>query len=1006
MIDHLGAAPFVSYDARGPEDREVLGHRRHVRPDHFSEFGDTALMPREFVDNEQAAGVRQRLDDSGAGLEVCLHFPIHHPPFGNLAKYSSVVKRGRLGCGAAVGPDPGPASSVILIEDPQNMLPLAKDLNPQETAEWLQALDQVVQEAGPERAAFLLERLTERARKSGAAPACQRSTPYINTIPLEEEVPYPGDRELERRIKSLIRWNALAMVVRANKYDPGIGGHISTYASLATLAEVGFNHFFRASYGDQPGDFIYFQGHASPGFYARAYLEGRFTEKHLGNFRHELREHPGLSSYPHPWLMPDFWQFPTVSMGLGPINAIYQAHFMRYLENRGLIPPTPRKVWAFLGDGEMDEPESKGSIGIAAYEKLDNLIFVVNCNLQRLDGPVRGNGKIIQELEAIFLGAGWNVIKVIWGGEWDPLLARDSSGLLLQRMNECPDGDYQTYAAKDGAYIREDFFGKHPELLELAAGLTDEQLHKLRRGGHDPQKVYNAYLRAVEHRGSPTVILAKTIKGYGLGEAGEGRNVTHQQKKLNEEEMEHFCRRFQIPITHDQIHTISFYRPPEDSPEIQYLKERRRQLGGELPRRNPGPIRVEAPPLDYFAETISGSQGREVSTTMAFVRVLTLLLRHPQLGRLIVPIIPDEARTFGMESLFRQIGIYACQGQLYRPVDQEMFLYYKEAKDGQILEEGITEAGSMASFTAAGAAYANYGLPIIPLFTYYSMFGYQRVGDLMWAFADARGKGFLVGATAGRTTLAGEGLQHQDGHSHLLMSVLPTCAAYDPAYAYEIAVIVQDGIRRMYQENEDLFYYLTVYNENYPQPPMPADCREGILKGIYRFKAAENGKAAVQLFGSGPILNEALRAQAILAERYQIAADVWSVTSYNQLRREALEVERWNRLHPSQPERQPYIVQALDRAWGPIIAATDYMKAIPDQIAPWLPGRLVTLGADGFGRSDNRERLRRHFEVNAESIVAATLSRLARDREFDPAKAQQALADLGVDPDRKDPSTT
>jgi pyruvate dehydrogenase E1 component len=702
--------------------------------------------------------------------------------------------------------------------------------------------------------------------------------------------------------------------------------------------------------------------------------------------------------------MPHFWQFPTVSMGLGPINAIYQARFMRYLENRGLIERTPRKIWTFLGDGEMDEPESTGPIRIAANEKLDNLIFIVNCNLQRLDGPVRGNGKVIQELEGLFAGCGWNVIKVIWGGDWDLLLARDKTGLLVKRMNECLDGDYQTLVARGGAYIRKEFFGKYPELLELVADLSDEQLAKLRRGGHDPEKVYNAYKRAVEHTGGPTVILAKTIKGYGLGEAGEGRNITHQQKKLNEQEMEYFCRRFEIPITEDRIHTISFYKPPDDAPEMQYLRQRRAELGGFLPARNPRFTPLAAPPLEYFAETLSGSQGREVSTTMAFVRALTLLLRHPELGRHVVPIIPDEARTFGMESLFRQIGIYASQGQLYHPVDQEMFLYYKESKNGQILEEGITEPGAMASFTAAGTSYANYNMPMLPFYIYYSMFGLQRMGDLLWAFGDARGKGFLVGATAGRTTLAGEGLQHQDGHSHLLMSVLPTCAAYDPAYAFEIAVIVQDGIRRMYQENEDLFYYVTVYNENYPQPPMPEGVREGILKGIYRYKAAEGGKAVVQLFGSGPILREALEAQKILRERYQVQADVWSVTSYNELRREALGVERWNRLHPAEPARQPYIVKALEGAAGPIVAATDYMKAVADQVAPWLPGRLEPLGTDGFGRSENREQLRRFFEVNAASIATAALSRLAREGKYDPRKAQAAFRDLDVDPEETNPA--
>ena len=880
----------------------------------------------------------------------------------------------------------------------------AGDQDPQETSEWLDALDEVVDEAGPDRAAYILEKVLERARRLGAEPRTAVETDYVNTIPASEDEPYPGDRDLERRIKSLIRWNAMAMVVRANKYDSGIGGHISSYASLATLTEVGFNHFFRAAYDGQPGDLVYLQGHSAPGYYARAYLEGRLGDDDLLNFRHELRDKPGLSSYPHPWLMPHFWQFPTVSMGLGPLNAIYQARFMRYLENRGLIPVTPRKVWAFLGDGEMDEPESTGALRIASYEKLDNLIFCVNCNLQRLDGPVRGSGKVIQTLEGLFRGAGWNVIKVIWGQEWDALLRHDDSGLLVKRMNEVVDGDYQTYVARGGAYIRKEFFGKYPEVAALVANLGDTDLEKLRRGGHDPVKVYTAFKRAVEHTGSPTVILAKTIKGYGLGEAGEGRNITHQQKKLNEEEMAYFCRRFDIPITEERLRTVAFYRPPDDSPEIRYIRERREQLGGWLPERKPRRIEIQAPPLEYFADTLTGSQGREVSSTMAFVRVLTLMLRHPELGKYVVPIIPDEARTFGMESLFRQIGIYSSLGQLYRPVDQEMFLYYKEAKAGQILEEGITEAGSMASFTAAGTAYANYGVPMIPFYIYYSMFGFQRVGDFMWAFADSRGKGFLVGGTAGRTTLAGEGLQHQDGHSHLLMSVLPTCVSYDPAYAYEIAVIVQDGLRRMYQDNEDRFYYFTIYNENYPQPPMPEGSREGILKGIYLYSAAEGGSARAQLFGSGPILNEALRAQKILSEKYQLPANVWSVTSYDELRREALAVDRWNRLHPAEPERKPYIAQVMEGAEGPIIAATDYMKAVAGQVSPWLCGRLVTLGTDGFGRSENRERLRRFFEVNAESIAASALSALARRGQFDAAAARQAITDLGVDADAPEPS--
>ena len=886
----------------------------------------------------------------------------------------------------------------------QNHNPPA-DPDPQETAEWLEAFDQVTDESGPTRATQLLQALTQRARLNGVDVPIQLNTPYMNTIHVEEEVPYPGDRQLERRIKSLIRWNAMAMVHRQNKYDPGIGGHIATYASLATLLEVGYNHFFHARYRQLPGDFVYFQGHASPGIYARAFLLGRLTEKDLEHFRHELRDSPGLSSYPHPWLMPDFWRFPTVSMGIGPLNAIYQARFQRYLENRGIIPKSPRKVWAFVGDGETDEPETMGSLTLASREKLDNLIFVVNCNLQRLDGPVRGNGKIINELEAAFRGAGWNVIKVIWGSDWDDLLARDTSGLLLKRMEECVDGEYQAFKAKGGAYIRKEFFGKYPELLKLVEHLSDEQLWRLRRGGHDPQKVYNAYQRAVEHTGSPTVILAKTVKGYGLPRA-ESRNPTHQEKKLADDDLAKFLARFDIPIPEEAARNGSFYRPPDDSPEIRYLREHRQALGGYMPLRETPPCSIEMPGPEPFAEALEGSRGRAVSTTMAFVSLLRQLLKDPKVGKFVVPIIPDEGRTFGMESLIRQVGIYASEGQLYKPHDIDTVLYYKESKDGQLLEEGITEAGSMASFTAAGTAYSNYGVDMIPFFAYYSMFGFQRMGDMIWAFADARGKGFLMGGTAGRTTLAGEGLQHQDGHSLVLASTIPTCALYDPAYACEMAVIIEDGIRRMYLEREDRFYYITMYNENYHMPPMPEGVREGILKGIYRYKTAPGGAAQVQLFGSGSILNEAVRAQEILAKKYGIAADVWSVTSYNELRREALATERWNRLHPAEPARRPFIQQALDGADGPIIGATDYMKIVPDQVAPWLPGRLVSLGTDGFGRSDNREYLRRHFEVNAESITAAALSRLARDGRFDPARAAVAFRELGVDPEKVDPART
>jgi pyruvate dehydrogenase E1 component len=871
-----------------------------------------------------------------------------------------------------------------------------------EVSEWIEAFDDVIDESGLSGAVRLLEALTDRARLHGAHIPIQLNTPYVNTVPLDEEVPYPGDRMIERRIKSLVRWNAMAMVHRQNKKDPGIGGHISIYSSLATLLEVGFSHFFHGSYGDQPGDLIYFQGHASPGVYARAFLAGIFPQEQVENFRHELRGKPALSSYPHPWLMPTIWRFPTVSMGLGPINAIYQARFMRYLENRGLLPKSPRHIWAFVGDGETDEPESMGSLTLASRERLDNLIFVVNCNLQRLDGPVRGNGKIINELEAAFRGAGWNVIKVIWGADWDSLLERDKTGLLLKRMEECVDGDYQSFKVKGGGYMREKFFGKYPELLELVKDMSDLDIARLRLGGHDPQKVYNAYKCAVENKGKPTVILAKTIKGYGLG-SGEARNATHQEKKLTDQDLDTFRSRFDIPIPEKAAHAGELYMPPADSPEVVYLQERRKELGGYILHRDMAPFTLEAPPLDYYQEFLDGSRGRAVSTTMGYTSMLRQLLKHPDIGKLIVPIVPDEARTFGMESLIRQVGIYASKGQLYEPHDQAMILYYREAKDGQILEEGITEAGSMASFTAAGTSYSNYRVPTIPFFTFYSMFGFQRVGDLIWAFADARGKGFLVGGTAGRTTLMGEGLQHQDGHSLVHASTVPTCAAYDPAFVYEIAVIVQDGIRRMYQEKEEgLFYYITAYNEDYPMPAMPEGSREGILRGIYKYKPADGGKAVVQLFGSGTILNEALRAQQLLAEKFNVNADVWSVTSYNQLRREALATERWNRLHPTKPEKRPYILTALDDADGTIVAATDFMKIVPDQLAPWLGNRLVTLGTDGFGRSDNRQYLRQHFEINSESIAAAALSRLARDRKFDAKAAEKAFRDLGVDPEKVD----
>ncbi len=881
----------------------------------------------------------------------------------------------------------------------------------QELLEWIESFDDVVVGEGAEQGAALLAALKQRAHEAGIAGSGELTTHYLNTIPKHEEVPYPGDRALEQRIENLIRWNALAMVHGQNKKDSGIGGHIATYSSLATLLEVGFNHFFHASYGDQPGDFIYFQGHASPGIYARAFLEGRFDEQRLLNFRHELRDTPGLSSYPHPWLMPDFWRFPTVSMGIGPLNAIYQARFMRYLENRSLIPATPRKVWAFVGDGETDEVDTLGALTVAAREKLDNLVFVVNCNLQRLDGPVRGNKRIIDELEGVFLGAGWNVIKVIWGSDWDALFERDHTGLLLKRMEEVVDGEYQAYKAKGGAYLRQEFFGKYPELLNLVSHLSDDELIHLHRGGHDPVKVFNAYKRAVEHKGGPTVILAKTVKGYGLGST-QARNASHQEKKLAEDVLASFVREFDLPIAEEAARAAKLYLPRKDAPEIVDLQERRSALGGYMPSRELRPLHFQAPDLDYFKEWTGGSRGRDVSTTMGFVSILRHLLKDPTIGKLIVPIVPDEGRTFGLESAIRQVGIYAADGQKYKPHDVDMLLFYREEKDGQILEEGITEAGSMASFTAAGTAYANYHVPTIPFYMYYSMFGFQRVGDMIWAFADARGKGFLMGGTAGRTTMLGEGLQHQDGHSHLLASTVPTCLSYDPAFVYELAVIVQDGLHRMYEKGESVFYYLTMYNEDYPMPEMAVDAskalskdvREGILRGIYKFRPALAGKAVAQLFGSGPILNEVLRAQQLLAEKYGVQADVWSVTSYNELRREALTVERWNRLHPSEQEKTPYILKALQKTSGPIIAATDYMKLVSDQLAPWLHTRLVSLGTDGLGRSDNREHLRRHFEVNAESIVAATLSKLARDGKFEAARAAKALVELGIDTEIGDPA--
>ena len=879
------------------------------------------------------------------------------------------------------------------------------DIEALEQREWREALDYVIQQGDRGRVQRLLATLRHHARMNGVALPFTAVTAYVNTIQPDDETPLPGSQEIERRIKSLIRWNAMAMVVRANRVSEGIGGHISTYASAATLYEVGFNHFFRGKGRDGDGDIVYFQGHASPGIYARAFLEGRLSQEKLENFRHEQRPGGGLSSYPHPWLMPDFWEFPTVSMGLGPIMSIYQARFNRYLEDRGLKKPSGNKVWAFLGDGETDEPEALGAISLAAREKLDNLIWVINCNLQRLDGPVRGNGQIVQELEAIFRGAGWNVLKVLWGSDWDPLLAKDHDGVLAKRMGEVVDGQYQKYAVESGAYLREHFFGTDPRLLDMVKHLSDDQLKRMKLGGHDPLKVYNAYKRAVETTGQPTVILARTIKGYGMGEAGEGKNVTHQQKKMNESDLRSFRTRFGIPISDEQIKDAPFYRPAEDSIELQYVRERRKALGGYLPARS---VRVEplkVPLEGVFEEFYKGTEGRKASTTMVFVRMLSKLLRDKEIGDLIVPIVPDEARTFGMEALFRAVGIYSHIGQRYEPVDMDTLLYYKEAKDGQILEEGITEAGSMSSFIAAGTAYATHGSNVIPFFIYYSMFGFQRVGDLIWAAADSRTRGFLLGGTSGRTTLAGEGLQHQDGNSHVYSLAYPNCVSYDPAYAYELAVIIQDGIRRMYQDQESIFYYLTVMNEQYEMPAMPNGSREGILRGMYRLKPSGDAKAKLraQLFGSGTILNEVVKAQELLA-KYGVAADVWSVTSYQELYRNGHATERWNMLHPGDKPRESYVTECLKDEPGVLVAASDYLKVLPDCLARWAPRRIRSLGTDGFGRSEDRQGLRNFFEVDARYVTLAALSELVRKEQLDRKVVQQAIKDLQIDPEKPNPA--
>jgi pyruvate dehydrogenase E1 component len=878
------------------------------------------------------------------------------------------------------------------------------DIDPIETTEWIESIDSVLGQHGPERAHFLLNQMIDHARRSGAYLPYSPNTAYLNTISKSREAEYPGDRTIERRLEAFLRWNAMAMVVQANRVSSEYGGHISSYASSATLYEVGFNHFWRAPTPEQEGDMVFFQGHSSPGVYARAYLEGRMNENDLNRFRREVGG-GGLSSYPHPWLMPDFWQFPTVSMGLGPMMAIYQARFMRYMENRGMTPPSDRKVWCFLGDGEMDEPESMGAITVPVRGGLDNLVFVVNCNLQRLDGPVRGNGKIIQELEAAFGGAGWNVIKVVWGGRWDPLIAKDQDGHLRKIMEETVDGEYQTIKSKDGAYVRENFFGKHPEAAAMVANMSDDEIWHLNRGGHDPIKVHAAYDAAMRHKGQPTIILAKTVKGYGMGSAGEGQNTAHQQKKLDLEALKEMRDRFNIPVSDKDIEEVPYYKPAADSIELEYLMERRRALGGSLPQRRRKAPKLPIPTIDAFKTQLDGTGEREASTTMAFVRILSSLIKDKQIGKHIVPIVPDEARTFGMEGMFRQVGIYAVKGQLYTPQDAGELMYYREDKKGQILEEGINEGGAFCSWLAAATSYSNHNTQMVPFFIYYSMFGFQRIGDFIWAGGDLQSRGFLIGGTAGRTTLAGEGLQHQDGHSLVLSSTVPNCVSYDPTYAYELAVIIQDGMRRMIGEQENVFYYITVMNENYLHPAMPAGVEDGILKGMYLLRVGGQGKIRAQLMGSGTILREVIAAAELLEKDFGIPSDIWSVTSFNELRRDALEVERWNQLHPEAEPRKCYVEECLGDRGGPFVAATDYMKIIPDQIQRWVPGRFITLGTDGYGRSDSRDALRQHFEVDERFIAVAALKALADDGVLDQKTVTQAIEKYGIDPDRPDPVT-
>jgi pyruvate dehydrogenase E1 component len=877
-----------------------------------------------------------------------------------------------------------------------------RDLDPQETREWLDALHSVLEHEGIHRAHFLIERLIDEMRRSGAHLPYRATTAYVNTIRKSDEEEMPGEPGLEHRIRSINRWNALAMVMRANDFSKELGGHIATYASAATLYEVGFDHFFHAPSERHGGDLVYVQGHSAPGIYARAFLEGRLDEEQLLRFRREV-DGGGLSSYPHPWLMPDFWQFPTVSMGLSPLMGIYQARFMKYLHQRGLLDTSGRKVWVFVGDGETDEPESLGAISLAAREELDNLIFVINCNLQRLDGPVRGNGKIIQELEGGFRGAGWNVIKVIWGEGWDRLLAKDKKGLLLRRMEEAVDGDYQNYKAKGGAYVREHFFGKYPELREMVADMTDDEIWRLQRGGHDPQKIYAAYAAAVAHEGQPTVILAKTVKGYGLGKAGESINIAHQLKKPGREALAAFRDRYRIPIPDDQLEQAPFHRPPENSPEMQYLRERRQALGGYLPARRRGAAALEVPGFEAFEAQTQGTGDREISTTMAFVRLLTVLTRDEKLGPHVVPIVPDEARTFGMEGLFRTLGIYSAKGQLYDPVDADQVMYYKEDSKGQILQEGITEAGAMSSWIAAATAYSNHGVPMVPFYVFYSMFGFQRVGDLAWAAGDSQARGFLLGGTSGRTTLAGEGLQHQDGHSQLVASTVPNCRSYDPTFNYELAVILHDGLERMYRDGENVFYYVTLTNENYQHPPMPEGLREAIVRGMYLLREADGAGPRVQLLGSGAILREVIAAADLLRDDWQVAADVWSVPSFNELRRDGIDAQRWNLLHPEEPRRACWVERCLGPRPGPVVAATDYVRAFADQLRPFVPRRYSVLGTDGFGRSDTRAKLREFFEVDRRWVALAALKTLADEGELPASSVSRAIERYEIDPKKPNP---